>query len=193
MIETIAGLLEEIGPYPSSESTEEVLWRTALKNQQKGLESEAPEEEHHSFISFCYMKTFLPATKDKRKLIIDETLQRLTNQIVLDSRGERISESDMFSAFLEHTTEMAERFMDDMMTAARDGRLFIMTTGYIGQALYEAQDGDVVGIVAGAPTPFILRPAGDSLRLLSPCYVHGLMKAEVLTSESFEAEALKMV
>jgi len=192
-IETIANLLEEIGPYPSGESTEEVLWRTALKNQQKGLESEATEEEHQSFISFCFMNAFLSATRNKRKLMIDEAVKRLTSQIVLDRSGEPISESDMFSIFLEHTTTMAERFMDDVMMAVGDGRLFTTTAGYIGQAPHEAQEGDIVVVFNGAPTPFIMRPLGTSLRLICPCYVHGLMKGEALNSQSFKAEVIKIV
>jgi len=73
---------------------------------------------------------------------------------------------------------MATRFMDDMITSMTDGRLCPTSTGYIGQAPCDVQDGDVVGIVAGATTPFVLRSPGNGLRLLSPCYIHGIMKGE---------------
>lgn len=47
----------------------------------------------------------------------------------------------------------------------------------------EAEEGDLIAIFFGLGIPFVLRPlAGDTYKLVGPCYVHGIMDGEGLRS-----------
>jgi hypothetical protein len=66
-------------------------------------------------------------------------------------------------------------------TSASEGRIFARTgRGYyvLGPAALEA--GDVVCVLFGCKVPFCLRSVGRRYLLVGECYVHGLMKGEVM-------------
>jgi len=66
-------------------------------------------------------------------------------------------------------------------------RFFQTARGYIGLAPMDTIEGDLVCILRGAVTPFILRQSAvvgdgnDGKRLVGECYVHGLMNGEALS------------
>ncbi len=79
-------------------------------------------------------------------------------------------------------------------------RLFVSGVGYLGVVLTAASVGDVVAVVKGGRTPFVLRLCGgdegarDSggdggiegkYRTAGKCYLHGLMDSEALGREDF--------
>ncbi len=57
-------------------------------------------------------------------------------------------------------------------------RLIITQNGYIGLAPYTAEPDDVISILLGAQTPFVLRQQDDEWILLGECYIHGMMNGE---------------
>lgn len=70
---------------------------------------------------------------------------------------------------------------------------FATDTNYVGQVPHEAQIGDTIVTIHGAPTPFVLRPTGDGFSLIDCCYVHGVMKGEALESDQFHSETIRIV
>src|SRR4051794_17512137 len=69
-------------------------------------------------------------------------------------------------------------------------RLFVTDQGWMGLARSDVAEGDAIFILAGGPTPFILKPTssgyaggkvgmesppGQLYTLLSDCYIHGIM------------------
>ncbi len=50
------------------------------------------------------------------------------------------------------------------------------------------QEGDMVCVVFGAKTPFILRKQEDNYVLVGECYMHGLMNGQALEMEGFKWE-----
>ncbi|OCK74605.1 hypothetical protein K432DRAFT_256152, partial [Lepidopterella palustris CBS 459.81] len=61
----------------------------------------------------------------------------------------------------------------------------LLENGCVGQVPYEAEVSDEVFAIAGSPTPFVLRSVYSeegtrAFRMIGSCYVHGLMKGEVL-------------
>ncbi|KAH0553321.1 hypothetical protein GP486_006575 [Trichoglossum hirsutum] len=79
-----------------------------------------------------------------------------------------------------------------------DKDMFLTAKGYLGLAQEGFQTGDIVCILCGGDTPFLLRqatlPNGGEFRLQSECYVHGVMDGEMMTGresdhlESFSIE-----
>ncbi|EME48316.1 hypothetical protein DOTSEDRAFT_161770 [Dothistroma septosporum NZE10] len=65
---------------------------------------------------------------------------------------------------------------------ACEGRRFIVTAeGRIGIAPGLAEEGDIVVVLWGGGTPFVLRPRADGMFLiLGQCYVHGIMDEEAV-------------
>ena len=55
---------------------------------------------------------------------------------------------------------------------------------YLGLGPVYAEPGDEVWVVSGAHVPNLLRPpAAETYTLVGECYVHGLMRGEVLYNE----------
>lgn len=73
-----------------------------------------------------------------------------------------------------------------------DSRNLMATTrGYIGLIPDDAQTGDVVCVLLGGPTPYVLRPVGDGdYILVGECYVYGLMNGQALVHLRQELDEL---
>lgn len=71
-------------------------------------------------------------------------------------------------------------------------RSFMATTrGYIGLIPEHAQTGDVICVLLGGPTPYVLRPVDDgNYILVGECYVYGLMNGEALVHLRQELDEL---
>ena len=64
---------------------------------------------------------------------------------------------------------------------AHKGRRFCATKdGYMCTAPYDTERGDVVAILEGFRTPFVLRKSGDNWKLVGDCYVHCIMDGELV-------------
>ncbi|KAF2497497.1 HET-domain-containing protein [Lophium mytilinum] len=76
---------------------------------------------------------------------------------------------------------------------------FCTQTGYYGIGHMTLEKGDLCCVFPGAPIPYILRPAAQSpgnYKLVAGCYIHGLMKGEVmekLKSGEFQEEDIILV
>ena len=53
-------------------------------------------------------------------------------------------------------------------------------SGYMGLFPAQAQKGDAIAIIYGAPKPFVLRPRGENYQLIGECYVHCIMDGGAL-------------
>jgi hypothetical protein len=79
-------------------------------------------------------------------------------------------------------------FHDDFLRVNRERRLFISQSGRMGNGSSFIESGDEIVIFSGAGQPMIVRNNDDSTdHLLSPAYIHGVMKGESWDSDwSFE-------
>jgi hypothetical protein len=59
-------------------------------------------------------------------------------------------------------------------------RFFVIGTGSVGIGPCCVQPGDVVTVLRGGRTPFVLRKKGDGYWLLGEAYVHGMMDGEAV-------------
>jgi len=86
----------------------------------------------------------------------------------------------------------AEKVMATVHTAAYNHRFFVTEKGYFGLGNPDTQAGDQVWILIGGKVPFVLRPVADndgtssfdtSFRLVSDCYLHGIMDGEAMADD----------
>ena len=57
-------------------------------------------------------------------------------------------------------------------------RLFVTRSGYLGLAYAPVQEGDLVFLLEGGNMPFLLRLIEGRYRIVSICYVHGIMDGD---------------
>ena len=57
-------------------------------------------------------------------------------------------------------------------------------SGYFGRAPNGVQEGDLICILFGCPMPAILRPDGDTHRLVEIACVHGIMDGEFVANSA---------
>ncbi|KAI1798743.1 heterokaryon incompatibility protein-domain-containing protein [Daldinia bambusicola] len=73
-----------------------------------------------------------------------------------------------------------------LQNAMRNRRLGITSEGLLGLFPSQTQHGDTVCIFRGCHVPFVVRVSdGRTVRLIGECYVHGIMKGEVVKREGF--------
>jgi hypothetical protein len=66
------------------------------------------------------------------------------------------------------------------LQASTRRRFFRTGEGYYGIGPLIIKEGDVVCVLLGGRTPFILRRVGDDYSLVGECYVHGFMHGEAI-------------
>lgn len=101
------------------------------------------------------------------------------------------SVSHMLEALAHGQSEAAgvrpEPLFNDLVHMSCNGTRIARTgRGLIGTVPRSARAGDLVCVLYGGQTPFVLRqdPSGEALyRLVGDCYVHGLMNGEALSME----------
>jgi hypothetical protein len=64
--------------------------------------------------------------------------------------------------------------------------LFITRNGRMGLGPPNSKPGDVICILKGASTPFVLRRSGHTFSLVGECYVDGIMREEILPRDDSE-------
>ncbi|KAK8121777.1 heterokaryon incompatibility protein-domain-containing protein [Apiospora sp. TS-2023a] len=65
--------------------------------------------------------------------------------------------------------------------AAMNRRFALTAGGHYALCPHLVEEGDIVVVLMGQRTPFILRPRGDDYLLVGECYVHGIMQGQALS------------
>ena len=87
-----------------------------------------------------------------------------------------------------HRKEVIVKYKDmrKRIHSASVGRaMFVTSKGFIGLAPWNAQQGDVISVLLGGCTPFILRqiPGTEQYSLVGEAYVYGIMGGELFSGE----------
>ncbi len=216
-IDTVALLfrrpaLDDTGERCSSQETSS-RWNPFLKTAQKVL---FPDREYHeSFLNFLNdVEVFLNNSNANPNWEGSTSKETLFYTLIRDYPiGEATVDSDLleaynawYSAYRElaghhifksifasatrkpETYGQVQKFED--LVGASDGPIFGTTTRrLLGSGLEGMLPGDMVCIILGAHTPFLLRPdtkcmgdqSGKRWKLVGPCFVYGLMYGEGLS------------
>ncbi|CAM1509403.1 Fc.00g031420.m01.CDS01 [Cosmosporella sp. VM-42] len=92
--------------------------------------------------------------------------------------------SDAYKTFSEayKIPKLYGEYVKRIRRACAHRAMFITRRGYMGLAPWNAQEGDLVCILKGGKTPFLLRlpPAGSVYQLVGETYVYGIMGGEAI-------------
>lgn len=95
-------------------------------------------------------------------------------------RPEGVKDADLKKALL---------FRRWLKKACKGRRIFLIRKGYLGLAPSTMDKGDVVALLAGGNTPYIVRPVKkDKYKLVGECYVHGIMHGQAWKAEGNKRE-----
>lgn len=72
------------------------------------------------------------------------------------------------------------RFSNMLRNFGRNSRIFITAGRYIGMGPQHLGAGDAIAIFFGGRAPFVLRPSGESFRMLGECYIHNYMNGSAI-------------
>ncbi|KAF5601570.1 heterokaryon incompatibility 6 OR allele [Fusarium subglutinans] len=77
---------------------------------------------------------------------------------------------------------MGPQRFEELVQASHDSKMFVMETGYVGFGPRCMRPGDIVCVLFGGRTPYVIRPTAvaDEYLFLGPAYVHGLMDGEAI-------------
>lgn len=99
----------------------------------------------------------------------------------------------------EDETE-AHHFLERVSNCAYERRFCITKQGFMGMVPPKTETGDVVSIIFGCQTPYILRgirdkapgarSASNTYRLIGECYMHGMMDGEMMETPRGSEEIL---
>lgn len=175
-------------PYLTSEILPEAFWRTVIGNR-RPTERPAPQAyaEHLNTLTI-YQGILKERFLGRDCGPIAEHLIRDFPDAMLGDIEEQILDSFMlpFGIALQQCS-------DHRKFAAIGG-------GYMGLVPAGTKVGNVIAIIQGAQTPFVLRPLGQVVseelptrivyELVGECYVHGMMDGEMMMSQDLTAMLL---
>jgi hypothetical protein len=83
-------------------------------------------------------------------------------------------------------------YMDQILTKGmfpdNGDRLALTERGMLANVPAAAQPGDIVAVLLGGNLPYLLRSCGGNFKLVSDCYVHGLLDSEAFVEARKQAD-----
>jgi hypothetical protein len=167
-------------PYGGEAGRKTALWRTYIAD----LAGDRSAPKHHSaFRKRWYGRASWPygfSSSTDMELHDSDARPRNLFRVVKDAL------SLTFHGRTEYTTYARRAY-----AACAHRRLLVSKRGYIGLAPWNARPGDIVAVLYGGSTPFLLRPGSTPgvYSLVGECFVYGIMGGEALGWEHAIAAA----
>ena len=164
----------QIEPYPTGETKEEVLFRTYVRGP--------PWHQPDSPTATEELKSLRKSFWAQLEWV------KLLEAVPGSPEAQRRKEIEAQTAVFKH----------DTAPRAYKRRFCVTKRGYFGFVPETTEIGDSLGVVCGAPIPFVLRAVdGQSsegcYELIGDCYVHGLMYGQVLELPDVKVEKFRIV
>ncbi|TVY83624.1 Heterokaryon incompatibility protein 6 OR allele [Lachnellula suecica] len=164
-------------PYPTGEVIPEAIWRTLIGNRTPN-ERPAPQlyQEHANTLEVIQQILKRRLTKNE---FVGEVAKSLGQSYPDAMFGESIEEQILDSFSLPYATALSQ--------CSLYRRFCVTNNGYMGLIPPGSQNGDLVCIIQGAQTPYVLRASmsgsSTAYRIVGECYVHGMMDGEMSEEE----------
>ncbi|TVY33240.1 Heterokaryon incompatibility protein 6,OR allele [Lachnellula occidentalis] len=161
-----------LDPYITGEALQEAFWRTIIGNRCPNERPAPPIYQQHG--------NTLEATQQILKSRLNgQDLGEITERLATEfpaAMFEDVREQILDSFSMPYAVAMNQCSLHRRLCVTNNGLIALVPAG--------AQNGDVVCVIRGAQTPFILRPIeGWTCQLVGECYVHGIMDGEMMNSE----------
>ena len=174
-------------PYPTGEDIPEVFWRTLIGNRTPNERPAPPSYGSHGTIYDVQERVLLARLRGEDLSPFRENLvQRFPGLLDGDLRLQIIGLfTSLFATALKQCT-LHRRFC-------------VLDNGYIGAVPAGSQEGDLVFVIEGTQTPFVLRHSvrkdGDRIidetyELVGEGYMHGMMDGEMMTTAELKGIVL---
>ncbi|RBQ73118.1 hypothetical protein FVER14953_00158 [Fusarium verticillioides] len=138
-----------------------------------------PEQRRYlELVRFAARAIYLPAepcwTSPEDFEFLERMLKTLYPSVVA-------ADLDMLSRIYFDFVMGPQRF-EELIQASLDSKIFLTGTGYVGFGPRCMRPEDVVCVLFGGGTPYVVRPtaAPDEYLFLGPAYLHGLMDGEAI-------------
>ncbi|TVY38342.1 Heterokaryon incompatibility protein 6,OR allele [Lachnellula subtilissima] len=159
-------------PYFTGEVLPEAFWRTLIGNRCPTERPAPPIYQQHG--------NNLEVTQQILKSRLNgEDLGDITELLAAEfpaAMFEDVQEQILDSFSLPYAVAMNQCSLHRRFCVTNNGLMALVPAG--------TKDGDVVCVIRGAQTPFILRPVeGWTCQLVGECYVHGIMDGEMMNAE----------
>jgi hypothetical protein len=159
-------------PYPTGEVLPEAFWRTVIGNRTPNERPAPPIYHEHG-------NTFEVTQQILKNRLNGEDLGDIAESLAADfptAMFEDIEEQILDSFTLPYAVAMKQCSLH---------RKFCVTdTGYMALVPLGTKNEDLICIIQGAQTPFIVRGVEErSCQLVGECYVHGMMDGEMMKEE----------
>lgn len=178
-------------PYAESGGRYNAYWRTHISDYAGS--SRAAEKESNYFETWANRggwdsrvqnnhnelnKLSWPAIDVFEQDVMIKMVHFMIEKGYIKRQGVREGMRSMFEAFAYYK-EIRRR----IYSASVGRAMFVTSKGFIGLAPWNAQQGDIVSVLFGGCTPFILRkvPGRDQYSLVGEAYVYGIMGGELFT------------
>ncbi|KAK4185824.1 hypothetical protein QBC35DRAFT_296799 [Podospora australis] len=177
-------------PYGGESTRKEALWRTYIADYAR---YPAPKEGG-AFIECWYDRVGWSSDLDTAKTAVDEHLKTLllpkpSPRSWLSPLTHHLRRlGSVLGVSVDNTGLLGPKeqyiaYARRIYTACAHRRFFMTKRGFIGLAPSNAGKGDVVAVLQGGKTPFLLRPRQvhmGTYELVGECFVYGLMNQEAL-------------
>ncbi|KAH7379565.1 hypothetical protein BKA66DRAFT_466288, partial [Pyrenochaeta sp. MPI-SDFR-AT-0127] len=174
----------------------EVLWRTLMLDETEPVGQERAKESFREWVEMFSLELY--HSQRSRKLYDDLKATDDSNSLielgpfVNEDEGKRLGVRSV-----NYSPRHDGSFYYLWVSVDLTRRLFTTRNGYMGLGPGIVEPGDVVVLIAGARTPYILRPlvGQDSptrYSFIGEAYVHGVMNGEALDGREDVFEALEL-
>ena len=161
---------ERHASYPTGEGIDEVFALTLTLAKKPRFAHEAETYHAIDFQHWCiclYERTLTSLRNEGR---IDD-IERL--EIEWKAEYQRLKS-------LVGTHVFSPTFLGDWQPYCRGRKLFSTLSGHIGIGDVTLEPRDLVCVLLGGKTPFIIRPVDQKYKFVGECYLHGIMQGEAL-------------
>jgi hypothetical protein len=194
-------------PYEDKGGRKDAFWRTHIADYSGELS--ASQEQKDFFDAWCdegewtpkpsifqskeYTSTWKvtvpmegPVMWDMTHTIHSKRVQRVADQPDATVRKVLSTSNPMtVMQVLKKIREEYKAMRTRIYSASMNRTMFVTTKGYLGLAPWNARKGDLICVLLGGSTPFLLRPVPSRhhFTLVGECYVYGIMGGELFGHE----------
>ncbi|KAF2138221.1 uncharacterized protein K452DRAFT_353118 [Aplosporella prunicola CBS 121167] len=165
-------LAKQCFPYPGGCMLFEAFWHTLVA----GKDGEGRQKSPATFAEVFSL--LLDETTGQCPTFPDQTYS------ARQRRPEGKGKLELANLYSRTPALVYQEIRSALRSAIRNQRLGTTAKGYLGLLPRQAKPGDIVCVLFGCNVPFIIRKAdGDKYRLVGECYVHGIMRGEVINMD----------